>query len=66
MAWAGKPKIGRHNNTLTFPLKVAMLTLGDGVVATLWEAVIEDVSGTFLAIMNAVRIQQIKLVINGC
>ena len=40
--------------------KVIVLLLRGGV-ATLWEAVIADVGVALLAILNAVRIQRIKL-----
>lgn len=61
-------KIGRitrnivwQNIILAMTVKVAVLILGAGGVATLWEAVIADVGVALLAILNAVRIQKIKL-----
>ena len=42
-------------------VKVVVLVLGAGGVATLWEAVIADVGVALLAILNAVRIQRIEL-----
>ncbi|KIO79036.1 metal ABC transporter ATPase [Pedobacter lusitanus] len=61
-------KIGRltksivwQNIALAMGVKVIVLILGAGGVATLWEAVIADVGVALLAILNAVRIQKIKL-----
>jgi Cd2+/Zn2+-exporting ATPase len=42
-------------------VKVFVLVLGAGGVATLWEAVIADVGVALLAILNAVRIQRMKV-----
>ncbi len=42
-------------------MKAIVLVLGAGGVANLWEAVIADVGVALLAILNAVRIQKIKL-----
>ncbi len=42
-------------------IKVIVLILGAGGIATLWEAVIADVGVALLAILNAVRIQKIKV-----
>ncbi|WP_288883989.1 heavy metal translocating P-type ATPase [Pedobacter panaciterrae] len=49
-----------QNIALAMIVKVAVLILGAGGVATLWEAVIADVGVALLAILNAVRIQNIK------
>jgi Zn2+/Cd2+-exporting ATPase len=49
-----------QNITLAMVVKVVVLVLGAGGVATLWEAVIADVGVALLAILNAVRIQRIK------
>jgi len=49
-----------QNITLAMVVKVAVLILGAGGIATLWEAVIADVGVALLAILNAVRIQRIK------
>lgn len=49
-----------QNISLAMIVKVAVLILGAGGVATLWEAVIADVGVALLAILNAVRIQNIK------
>jgi Cd2+/Zn2+-exporting ATPase len=61
-------KIGRltknivwQNIALAMGVKVIVLILGAGGVATLWEAVIADVGVALLAILNAVRIQKMKL-----
>lgn len=50
-----------QNIILAMVVKVIVLILGAGGVATLWEAVIADVGVALLAILNAVRIQRIKL-----
>ena len=50
-----------QNITLAMAIKVVVLVLGAGGVATLWEAVIADVGVALLAILNAVRIQRIRL-----
>jgi Cd2+/Zn2+-exporting ATPase len=50
-----------QNIALAMVVKVIVLALGAGGVATLWEAVIADVGVALLAILNAVRIQRIKL-----
>jgi len=61
-------KIGRltknivwQNIALAMGVKIIVLILGAGGVATLWEAVIADVGVALLAILNAVRIQKMKL-----
>jgi Cd2+/Zn2+-exporting ATPase len=50
-----------QNITIAMVIKVIVLILGAGGVATLWEAVIADVGVALLAILNAVRIQKMKL-----
>ncbi len=50
-----------QNITIAMIIKVVVLILGAGGIATLWEAVIADVGVALLAILNAVRIQRIKL-----
>lgn len=50
-----------QNIILAMVVKVIVLVLGAGGVATLWEAVIADVGVALLAILNAVRIQKIKV-----
>ncbi len=50
-----------QNIILAITVKVAVLLLGAGGIATLWEAVIADVGVALLAILNAVRIQKIKV-----
>jgi Cd2+/Zn2+-exporting ATPase len=50
-----------QNIALAMIVKVIVLALGAGGVATLWEAVIADVGVALLAILNAVRIQKMKL-----
>jgi len=54
-------KIVLQNITLAFGVKVVVLILGAGGIANLWEAVFADVGVALLAILNAVRIQKIKL-----
>ncbi|GAA4749265.1 heavy metal translocating P-type ATPase [Flavisolibacter ginsenosidimutans] len=50
-----------QNIILAMAIKVVVLILGAGGIATLWEAVIADVGVALLAILNAVRIQKIKV-----
>ncbi len=50
-----------QNIILAMVVKAIVLVLGAGGVATLWEAVIADVGVALLAIVNAVRIQRMKL-----
>lgn len=50
-----------QNITIAMVVKVIVLVLGAGGVANLWEAVIADVGVALLAILNAVRIQKMKL-----
>ncbi|WP_018344004.1 heavy metal translocating P-type ATPase [Cytophaga aurantiaca] len=50
-----------QNISLAFAVKAIVLILGAGGLATLWEAVFADVGVALLAILNAVRIQKIKL-----
>lgn len=49
-----------QNIILAMTVKVIVLGLGAGGIATLWEAVIADVGVALLAILNAVRIQKMK------
>ncbi|SMC34524.1 heavy metal translocating P-type ATPase [Moheibacter sediminis] len=60
-------KIGRktkqiviQNIALAFGVKIIVLILGAGGLATMWEAVFADVGVALLAILNAVRIQNLK------
>lgn len=50
-----------QNIILAMGVKVIVLILGAGGVANLWEAVIADVGVALLAILNAVRIQRMKV-----
>ena len=50
-----------QNIILAMAVKIIVLGLGAGGVATLWEAVIADVGVALLAILNAVRIQKISV-----
>ncbi|MBG6234076.1 Cd2+/Zn2+-exporting ATPase [Pedobacter sp. CAN_A7] len=50
-----------QNITMAMVVKIAVLILGAGGMANLWEAVIADVGVALLAILNAVRIQRIHL-----
>lgn len=49
-----------QNIILAMGVKIIVLMLGAGGVATLWEAVVADVGVALLAILNAVRIQKIR------
>ena len=53
-------KIVWQNITLAFTVKAVVLVLGAGGLATMWEAVFADVGVALLAILNAVRIQNMK------
>lgn len=53
-------KIVWQNIGLAFGVKVIVLILGAGGIATMWEAVFADVGVALLAILNAVRIQRMK------
>ncbi|MBP4142349.1 cadmium-translocating P-type ATPase [Flavobacterium sp. P4023] len=49
-----------QNITLAFVVKLVVLIMGAGGLATMWEAVFADVGVALLAILNAVRIQRMK------
>ena len=60
-------KIGRstrrivwQNIGLAFGVKIIVLILGAGGLATMWEAVFADVGVAMLAILNAIRLQKMK------
>lgn len=60
-------KIGRstrsivwQNIGLAFGVKVIVLILGAGGLATMWEAVFADVGVALLAILNAIRLQRMQ------
>ena len=53
-------KIVWQNITLAFVVKAIVLILGAGGLATMWEAVFADVGVSLLAILNAMRIQNMK------
>lgn len=60
-------KIGRstrsivwQNIGLAFGVKIIVLILGAGGLATMWEAVFADVGVALLAILNAIRLQKMK------
>jgi Cd2+/Zn2+-exporting ATPase len=53
-------RIVRQNVALAFGIKVLVLILGAGGLATLWEAVFADVGVALLAIANALRIRNMK------
>ncbi|AUC84323.1 cadmium-translocating P-type ATPase [Polaribacter sp. ALD11] len=53
-------KIVWQNITLAFGVKVIVLILSAGGLATMWEAVFADVGVALLAILNAVRLQRMK------
>ncbi len=50
-----------QNIGLAMAIKAIVLILGAGGVANLWEAVIADVGVALLAVLNAVRIQKMKV-----
>lgn len=50
-----------QNIALAIGVKLLVLALGAGGIATLWEAVIADVGVALLAILNAVRIQRMSI-----
>lgn len=54
-------KIVWQNIIMAMTVKVIVLVLGAGGIATLWEAVFADVGVALLAILNAVRIQRMKV-----
>ena len=49
-----------QNITLSMVVKAIVLVLGAGGLATMWEAVFADVGVALLAILNAVRVQNLK------
>ncbi len=51
-------KVVWQNIGFAFGVKLVVLALGAGGLATMWEAVFADVGVAFLAILNAVRIQR--------
>ena len=53
-------KVVWQNITLAFVVKAAVLILGAGGLATMWEAVFADVGVSLLAILNAIRILKSK------
>ncbi|WP_312090563.1 heavy metal translocating P-type ATPase [Chryseobacterium sp.] len=53
-------KIVWQNIILAFGVKAIVLILGAGGIATMWEAVFADVGVALLAILNAVRIQNMN------
>lgn len=53
-------KIVLQNISLAFGVKLIVLVLGAGGLATMWEAVFADVGVALLAILNAIRIQNMK------
>ena len=53
-------KVVWQNIILAFGVKIIVLILGAGGLATMWEAVFADVGVALLAILNAIRIQNHK------
>ncbi|MNW09077.1 Cadmium, zinc and cobalt-transporting ATPase [compost metagenome] len=49
-----------QNIGLAMGIKIIVLILGAGGVASMWEAVFADVGVALLAILNAIRIQRMK------
>lgn len=52
-------KVVWQNISMAFGVKLIVLILGAGGLATLWEAVFADVGVALLAILNAIRIQNL-------
>lgn len=48
------------NISMAFGVKLLVLLLGAGGMATMWEAIFADVGVALLAIFNAMRIQKWK------
>ncbi len=53
-------KIVWQNIILAFGVKIVVLILGAGGLATMWEAVFADVGVALIAILNAVRLQRMQ------
>jgi Cd2+/Zn2+-exporting ATPase len=53
-------RIVMQNISFAFGVKLIVLILGAGGIATLWEAVFADVGVSLLAILNAVRVLRMK------
>ncbi len=53
-------KVVWQNIGFAFGVKLVVLALGAGGLATMWEAVFADVGVAMLAILNAVRVQRMK------
>ncbi|MCX2681727.1 heavy metal translocating P-type ATPase [Galbibacter sp. EGI 63066] len=53
-------KIIWQNIALAFGVKLIVLVMGAGGLATMWEAVFADVGVALLAILNAIRLQRMK------
>ncbi|MEW7278724.1 heavy metal translocating P-type ATPase [Aquimarina sp. 2201CG1-2-11] len=53
-------KIVWQNIILAFGIKLAIMILGAGGLASMWEAVFADVGVALLAILNAIRLQHMK------
>ena len=49
-----------QNIILAMGVKIAVMALGAGGVANLWEAVFADVGVALLAILNALRVMRIR------
>jgi len=56
----GTQRIIWQNIALAFGVKIIVLILGAGGLATMWEAVFADVGVALLAILNAVRLQRME------
>lgn len=53
-------KIVWQNIIFAFVVKISIMILGAGGIATMWEAVFSDVGVALLAILNAIRLQNMK------
>ncbi len=49
-----------QNIIFAFAIKAAVLILGAGGLATIWEAVFADVGVAFIAVLNAMRVMNVK------
>lgn len=53
-------KIVMQNIALAFAVKLIVMIMGAGGIATMWEAVFADVGVALLAVLNATRIQKMR------
>jgi Cd2+/Zn2+-exporting ATPase len=53
-------KIVWQNIAFAMGVKIIVLVLGAGGIATMWEAVFADVGVTLIAILNAMRVMKVN------